>query len=528
MPGDKLLWHYGLFHGIHTAPDFAMDSENGIIFDDGDDDEAKVDYNDDFRIAKALGKFINQDNGKKRAYDAQFAISSDDAVETPQAAKAKRKKVEAQIRREAKQFDEMDGCEAAVRARYAAKRIKFVKEDKKKAQQKEAAEKKEAARLAHQDKVRRQTQQNRIACLDCSGLATLPALWCDECREIKRQEFRAQRLALAQAQAQAHLQSETTSAPLPHPASASITSAPPANSAPPVDDPVPLSPLNLAPSSCGVVVDVARVLTQSAEPPASASLFVHCLRPPGHSGPGYGYDMHAQLPAQAVEATTTRQRGTDSDEERDDDIAEISSEGDDANLNESHLDMQCEQPMTRLELSTMAAEDIWALFNDKKCRGGQIARSVFIEAKKLEPQLCDPWVGLKSLAKRKAELVDQRSSFMQWAKNDQRVLTWIRTEVYKIVLRKPTTYRGLEVTHAELPITNVAGTSVIDGLTLEVLQATDDVMARVAHLPCTPEGRLALNLIFGAFVTVGDELTCVRYAIALCTCCRLHFYCAFY
>jgi hypothetical protein len=182
------------------------------------------------------------------------------------------------------------------------------------------------------------------------------------------------------------------------------------------------------------------------------------------------------------------------------------SSDDGINFNESGMEAM-EQQMTRLELSTMAAEDIWALLNNKKCRGGYIARSVFIEGKKLEPKICDPWIGEKTLAKSKMGLIDQRSSFMQWAQKDQRVLTWIRTQIYTTVVQKPTTYRFLELTHADMP--KFTDGTRKDGLTLEVYQATDDVMARVAHLACTPEGRVALNLIFGAIVSIFDAFDCV-------------------
>ncbi len=93
---------------------------------------------------------------------------------------------------------------------------------------------------------------------------------------------------------------------------------------------------------------------------------------------------------------------------------------------------------------------------------------------------------------KKREVADQRSSFLMWAKGDKCVLQWIRMEIYKIVLSKQQTYRNFSVTHASAP-KNMKS----DGKSGSVVQASDDTMARIAHLACHPESRITLNMIFG-------------------------------
>ncbi len=163
--------------------------------------------------------------------------------------------------------------------------------------------------------------------------------------------------------------------------------------------------------------------------------------------------------------------------------------------NESQMEAM-ELNTKKFELSTMSSAEIWdLLFMDTKIRGGTIGRTVLIKAKTLEPSVCHPWSGSKSFCTRKEEKKDQRQSFIQWA-DDRRVLKWLQKEIYFMVISKPRSYKCLVVTHADFPDTLVRA-GLNNSLTLNALEATDDVMARVAHLACCSESRACLNQIFG-------------------------------
>jgi hypothetical protein len=142
-----------------------------------------------------------------------------------------------------------------------------------------------------------------------------------------------------------------------------------------------------------------------------------------------------------------------------------------------------------IEFSTISAEDIWSLFVNSKLRGGMLARSLLIAAKAVQPIECTPWCGSTKLASKTSERKDQRSSFLMWANGEAFVLNWIRLEIYKIVTMKPHTYKHFTPTHLNAPkVGSQSGK-------LESEQASDDTMARIAHLVCTPESRLILNML---------------------------------
>lgn len=170
-----------------------------------------------------------------------------------------------------------------------------------------------------------------------------------------------------------------------------------------------------------------------------------------------------------------------------------SSDSENENLNPSGQEAK-ELAKKRIELSTISAEEIWALFTNSKFRGGMLARTLFITAKAVQPDECSPWRGSTKLGTKKSEVADQRSSFLMWANEDPYVLNWIRLEVYKIVSLKPHTYKNFTATHATAP----KYSQTHSGKTLESEQASDDAMARVAHLVCHPDSRLVLNMLFGS------------------------------
>ena len=183
-----------------------------------------------------------------------------------------------------------------------------------------------------------------------------------------------------------------------------------------------------------------------------------------------------------------------------DEIASNLSDGDvseDQNpcLNASGIEaLEMQKAALTIELSDISAEEIWKMLINTTLRGGYIARSLFIAGKALEPKICDPWIGAKQLNKgRKAELADQRHLFLSWASSPA-VLEWIRLEIFKIVLCKPQTYKDFNVTHKKGPRALVAA----DGKDLlQATQASDSVMARVAHLACDPNSRVVLNALMG-------------------------------
>ncbi len=170
-----------------------------------------------------------------------------------------------------------------------------------------------------------------------------------------------------------------------------------------------------------------------------------------------------------------------------------SDESDDNFMNESGL-QAAEAQKVSIDMSDMNPEDIWdGLFANKKLKGGCIARTLFISAKKLDPKLCDPWIGGSTLCTKKQELIDQRKLFLQWA-NESRVLKWIRNEIYRSVVAKPQSYKLLDVKHREFPLSQA---KTDNSLTLAVLEATDDVMGRIAHLACCSDSRTLLHMIYG-------------------------------
>ena len=187
----------------------------------------------------------------------------------------------------------------------------------------------------------------------------------------------------------------------------------------------------------------------------------------------------------------------DADDEDPDNLEEAISEEDDqnVNLNESAIDaLQLSKSALTIELSTISATEIWEMFVNKKLKGGIMARSLFITAKALESKICDPWIGDKQLGKKKAELADQRKEFLNWT-SSKRVMDWIRLELFKIVVTKPQTYKTFNVTHANCPKSFVSA----DGKdVLAASQASDNTMARVAHLACSSDSRVVLNMIFGS------------------------------
>jgi hypothetical protein len=189
-----------------------------------------------------------------------------------------------------------------------------------------------------------------------------------------------------------------------------------------------------------------------------------------------------------------------------DDLSDAQSEiSDEQNpiLNASGLEaLEMQKAALTIELSDISAEEIWKILINTTLKGGYIARSLFIAGKALEPKICDPWIGDKQLNKgRKAELADQRHLFLSWASSPA-VLEWIRLEIFKIVLCKPQTYKNFNVTHKKGPRALVAA----DGKDmLQATQASDSVMARVAHLACDPNSRVVLNALMGTKSRAGLE-----------------------
>jgi hypothetical protein len=171
------------------------------------------------------------------------------------------------------------------------------------------------------------------------------------------------------------------------------------------------------------------------------------------------------------------------------------SDEEEVTTNESGLEaIEIQKAAHTIELSAISAEDLWAMLQNKKMKGGIMARTLFIAAKALEPQICEPWIGDKKLLTRKQEVIDQRKLFLDWA-SATRVIDWIRLEIFKIVLQKPHTYKTFNVTHANGP--KVLRSS--DGKDLlQALQASNSAMARVAHLACHPDSRVILNILFGS------------------------------
>jgi hypothetical protein len=177
-------------------------------------------------------------------------------------------------------------------------------------------------------------------------------------------------------------------------------------------------------------------------------------------------------------------------------LSDISSDGERDFPNESKLQAEEDQTVT-VELSSMSAADIWdTLFCNKKLKGGYLARSLLLAGRDVDAKICEPWVGSKTLCSKKQEVFDQRKMFLQWA-GEIRVLKWIRNAIFSIVVAKPHTYKLLNVEHAEFP-RKQSDDRAKDGLTLTVLEATDDTMGRIAHLACDSECRNLLNMIYGA------------------------------
>ena len=174
---------------------------------------------------------------------------------------------------------------------------------------------------------------------------------------------------------------------------------------------------------------------------------------------------------------------------------EFSDEEENLTTNESGIEaLELQKAANTIELSDISAENIWAMFQNKTMKGGIMARSLFIPAKALEPKICEPWTGDKTLATRIREKGDQRSLFLAWA-SAPRVIDWVRLEIFKIVLQKPQTYKTFNVTHANGPkvLRSVDGKDL-----LQALQASNTAMARVAHLACHPDSRIVLNMLFGS------------------------------
>jgi hypothetical protein len=142
-----------------------------------------------------------------------------------------------------------------------------------------------------------------------------------------------------------------------------------------------------------------------------------------------------------------------------------------------------------LHLDTCSAADFWALFVNTKVRGGVIARTVLIAAKQLSD--LPNWSGAPHLLKRKQELIDQKALFLSWADN-RGVIEWLRLQVYTLVRTNQRTHKLITVHHAGI----VANT---DGIMVSAasVQATENCMARIAHLACDPRSRIILNVLFG-------------------------------
>ncbi len=178
-----------------------------------------------------------------------------------------------------------------------------------------------------------------------------------------------------------------------------------------------------------------------------------------------------------------------------DNVSEISSDAEAPFRNESQIEAE-ESQKVHFELSSMSAQEIWdRLFSNKKLKGGYIARSLLVAARMIDSKVCEPWAGSKTLCTKKAELADQRKLFLQWA-GEIRVLRWVRNEIFTKIVSKPQTYRLLDVKHAEFTgISNDSDKKV--KVTLLASEATDDTMARIAHLACTSESRNLLHMIYG-------------------------------
>jgi hypothetical protein len=164
-----------------------------------------------------------------------------------------------------------------------------------------------------------------------------------------------------------------------------------------------------------------------------------------------------------------------------DNVSDISSEAETHLRNESQIEAE-ESQKVRFELSSMSAQEIWdRLFSNKKLKGGTIARSLFIAARMIDSKVCEPWSCSKILCTKKAELADQRKLFLQWA-GEIRVLRWVRSEIFTKVVSHPQTYKLLDVKHADFIGMSHEGK---EKMTLSAVEATDDTMARIAHLACT-------------------------------------------
>ena len=171
----------------------------------------------------------------------------------------------------------------------------------------------------------------------------------------------------------------------------------------------------------------------------------------------------------------------------------ISSEGSRAVLNESAMEA-ADDKRRHIELSKIDAEDIWGLFMDTSRRGGQLARTIFVSAKKLEPSICTPWPGSSSILTKKQQKLDQRSEFLSWA-DEKRVIEWIRLAIYNTVIGTQKTYQFLIVTHSGVA-TRLDGSAM--PITVANFQATNNNMARIGHLACHSDSRMVLNMIYGS------------------------------
>ncbi len=179
-----------------------------------------------------------------------------------------------------------------------------------------------------------------------------------------------------------------------------------------------------------------------------------------------------------------------------DNISELSSEADAIFRNESQIQAEQDRKVS-FELSSMSAQEIWdRLFSNKKLKGGYIARSLFISGRMIDSKICEPWIGNKTLCTKKAELSDQRKLFLQWA-GEIRVLRWVRKEIFTTVVARPQTYKLLDVKHAEYQAQSMQCEGSSKKVTLAAIEATDDTMARIAHLACTSESRNLLHMIYG-------------------------------
>ena len=163
-------------------------------------------------------------------------------------------------------------------------------------------------------------------------------------------------------------------------------------------------------------------------------------------------------------------------------------------LNESRAEHE-EGQVKHIELSKFTPEQIWALFLDTKRRGGQLARSILILAKQVEPKTCTPWIGGSQMEKKKREASDQHSLFMTWA-SELRVLEWLRLQIYIKITESPRSYKTINAQHAGVKQQELAST-VTGGTGLASKEATDNTMARIAHLAVQGDSRVILNCVFG-------------------------------